>query len=292
MRIDEILKRKRTLSFEVFPPKRTDGERDKLYAAIDRLKTLKPDFVSVTFGAGGSGARNTVEIAEHILSEGIEPLAHITGGPMTPEGVDEVASQLKTAGVGNVLALRGDRPVDFDGEYCKYFPHATDLMERLKKFGFTMGAACYPEGHSESETLYEDLKNLKKKQDAGAKFLITQIFYDNSYYYRLVSEAARAGINVPIIPGVMPAISARNLGRIRAMCGSTIPMDLRNMLEVYRFGEAAMREAGLAYATYQIADLIAKGAPGIHIYIMNKAETALEICGRLSGVLDEYFKSI
>ena len=289
MRIDEILKNKRTLSFEVFPPKKAETETEKLFETIRELKKLRPDFISVTYGAGGSNARNAADIAGFIKAEGIEPLAHVTGGPSSPEEIDAVAKKLKELGVENVLALRGDKPVEFDGEYCKYFRHATDLQKYLNKYGFTLGAACYPEGHQECESLYADLENLKKKEECGAKFFITQIFYDNAYYYRLVSEARKIGITSPIIPGIMPVTNPKNIARIKSMCGSTIPIELRNMLEIYSKNPSLMREAGINYAVYQIMDLIAKGAPGVHLYIMNRADTALEIYDRLHNFFNELF---
>ena len=292
MRIDEILKKKRTLSFEVFPPKK-DGteELEKLYETIGKLKTLSPDFISVTYGAGGTNVRSAAEIAGYLKAEGLEPLAHITGGPSSPEQIDALAEKLKGLNVENVLALRGDRPTDYGAEYCKHFPHATDLLTHLSRYGFCAGAACYPEGHAESESLYADLENLKKKRESGAAFFITQMFFDNSYYYRLVNEARKMGIEVPIIPGIMPLTSVKNMSRIKSMCGSTIPIELRNMTEVYAATPEAMREVGINYAVYQICDLIAKGAPGVHIYTMNRADTAVEICKRLDNVIHEFFKT-
>ncbi|MDE6667982.1 MAG: methylenetetrahydrofolate reductase [Clostridia bacterium] len=292
MRIDEILSRKRTLSFEVFPPKK-DGEEElsKLYKTIDGLKELNPDFISVTYGASGSNARGSAEVAGYIKSIGLEPLAHITGGPSTPSDIDALAKKLVNLKVENVLALRGDRPVEYSEDYCKHFPHASDLEEYLSKYGFCMGAACYPEGHIESDTLYSDLENLKKKVESGAAFFITQMFFDNAYYYRLVHEAKKMGIDIPIIPGIMPLTGVKNLGRIKAMCGSTVPIELRNMIEVYSKSSAAFREVGLNYAVYQICDLIAKGAPGVHIYTMNRADTAAEIILRLKNVINEFFKA-
>lgn len=290
MRIDEILKKKRTLSFEVFPPKKNEADRSKIFATIDELKMLSPDFISVTYGAGGSNARNAAEIAGYIKRAGVEPLAHITGGPSSPEDIDRVAGELEALGVENVLALRGDRPADYDAEYCKYFAHATDLMDYLRRgHDFTLGAACYPEGHTECETLYADLVSMKKKQDSGASFFITQLFYDNSYYYRLVSEARRAGVTVPIIPGIMPLVNPKNIARIKSMCGSTIPLDFRNMIEIYSSTPSVMEEIGLNCAVYQIIDLVAKGAPGVHIYTMNNARTAIEIYSRLKKVFGGLF---
>ncbi|MDE5722064.1 MAG: methylenetetrahydrofolate reductase [Clostridia bacterium] len=292
MRIDDILKRKRTLSFEVFPPKKENcAEEDKLFRTIDGLKALNPDFISVTYGASGTNARSAAEIAGYVKSTGAEPLAHVTGGPSAPSDIDGLATKLKSFNVDNVLALRGDKPVEYDSEYCKYFKHASDLESYLSKYGFCMGAACYPEGHAESRTLYDDLENLKKKVECGASFFITQMFFDNAYYYRLVNEAKRSGINIPIIPGIMPLTAVKNIERVKSMCGSTIPIEFRNMIEVYSASPAAMREAGLNYAVYQICDLIAKGAPGIHVYTMNRADTAAEITARLKNIINEYFKA-
>lgn len=288
MKISDILSKKRTFSFEVFPPKKGGEEKIALENTIGQLKDLRPDFISVTYGAGGSNARDAVEISGYIKSCGIEPLAHITGGPSSPQDIDRVSSELETLGVENVLALRGDCPEYYQEEYCKYFKHATDLMEYIGN-RFCLGGACYPEGHTECETLKDDILNLKKKQDCGAKFLITQIFYDNSYYYRLVHEAQKMGVTVPIIPGIMPLISAKNIARVKSMCGSTVPLDFRNMIETYASRPTVMREIGINYAVYQIIDLIAKGAPGIHLYIMNRAGTAIEIHKRLETVFNELF---
>lgn len=290
MRIDEILSRKRTLSFEVFPPKKKEGEKEKIFSVIDELRSLSPDFISVTYGAGGSNSKNVVEIADYIQNKaGMNALAHITGGPSSPQDVDAVASALNEKGVENVLCLRGDRPQDFSAEYCKYFAHATDLARYLAPYGFTLGAACYPEGHIECETLYDDLVNMKKKEECGAKFFITQLFYDNSYYYRLVNEARRIGIGAPIIPGIMPLVNPKNIRRIKEMCGSAIPLEFRNMIEIYASRPAVMEEIGYNYAVYQIIDLIAKGAPGVHLYVMNNPKTAKAICSRLQSVLHELF---
>lgn len=290
MKISEILKTKRTLSFEVFPPKKDgSGEFENLCQTINTLKTLSPDFISVTYGAGGTNARSASDIAGYIKSCGLEPLAHVTGGPSSPEDIDALSKKLKSLNVENILALRGDRPAEYGAEYCRHFKHASDLLEYVSHYGFCAGAACYPEGHSESQTLYADLENLKKKSECGAEFFITQMFFDNSYYYRLVGEARKMGITSPIIPGIMPLTSVKNIVRIKAMCGSTIPLELRNMIEVYSSDPEAMREVGINYAVYQICDLVAKGAPGIHIYTMNRSDTAQEICKRLKSVINGFF---
>ncbi len=292
MKIIDILNRKKTLSFEVFPPKKDSDEINEIFCTIDELKELSPDFISVTYGAGGSNSKNTAEIASYIKNNvGIEALAHLTGGPSSPEQIDAIASELKEKNIENVLALRGDRPTDFEAEYCKYFKHATDLMEYLKPHGFSLAGACYPEGHSECLTLYDDLENMKKKQQMGAEFFITQLFYDNSYYYRLVNEARRIGITSPIIPGIMPLVKSSNINRIKNMCGSAIPLEFRNMIEIYRDKPAVMEEIGLNYAVYQIIDLIAKGAPGVHLYIMNHPHIAKEILNRMKCVFDDFFRA-
>ena len=275
MRIDEILSRKRTLSFEVFPPKKGEGAQEKIFSVIDGLRTLSPDFISVTYGAGGSNSRNTVEIADYIQNHAhVTALAHITGGPSTPADVDAVATALQAR---------------YTAQYCKYFAHATDLASYLAPYGFTMGAACYPEGHTECETLYADLVNMKKKEECGASFFITQLFYDNSYYYRLVNEARKIGVVSPIIPGIMPLVNPKNIRRIKEMCGSAIPLEFRNMIEIYASRPAVLEEIGYNYAVYQIIDLIAKGAPGIHLYVMNNPAAAHAICSRLERVLHEFF---
>ncbi|MBR6072679.1 MAG: methylenetetrahydrofolate reductase [Acholeplasmatales bacterium] len=290
MRIDEILKNKRTLSFETFPPKKGLDDLDKTKEVLSELAKLNPDFISVTYGAGGSNSKGNVEIASYIKNElNIESLAHLTGGPSKPEDIDNVVSELKKNNIENILALRGDKPIDFENEYCKYFKHATDLMDYLKKYNFTLAGACYPEGHIECNSLKEDLEYMKLKEECGAKFFITQIFFDNEYYYRLVSEARKMGITSPIIPGIMPLISPKSIQRTKSMCGSTIPLNYRNMLEFYQDKPEAFKELGYNYAVYQIMDLLAKGAPGIHLYVMNNAKCANEIVRRLENVIKEYF---
>ncbi len=289
MRIDEILQSKRTLSFEVFPPKREDADAEKIFATVKELAALSPDFISVTYGAGGSEAGRTAEVAAYIERLGIPALAHITGGTSSSEKVDALADELLRHGVQNVLALRGDKPEEGTLAFGKDFPHATDLMRRLSPRGFTLGAACYPEGHTECESLYADLCYMKLKEECGAKFFITQLFYDNAYYYRLVHEARKIGVRSPILPGVMPLVSAKNIPRIKNMCGAALPLDFRNMLEIYSSRPAVMRELGLNYAVYQITDLIAKGAPGVHLYVMNNVSVAREIFARLRNIIHEFF---
>ncbi|MCR5112843.1 MAG: methylenetetrahydrofolate reductase [Acholeplasmatales bacterium] len=290
MKIDEILKNKRTLSFETFPPKKGMDDLDKTKEVLKELAKLNPDFISVTYGAGGSNSKGNVELASYIKNElNIEALAHLTGGPSTPEDIDNVVKELKKNNIENILALRGDKPLDYEAEYCKYFKHATDLMEYLKDDGFTLAGAAYPEAHVEAISLKADLEFMKKKEELGAKFFVTQIFFDNEYYYRLVKEAREIGIKSPIIPGIMPLVSPKSIARTKSMCGSTIPLNYRNMLEFYQDKPKAFKELGYNYAVYQIMDLLAKGAPGIHLYVMNNTTTANEIVRRLENVIKEYF---
>ncbi len=290
MRISEILEKKRTLSFEVFPPKRYDEEIGKLYETIESLQKFRPDFISVTCGANGSNRRNNVEIAGFIKKLGIEPLAHVIGGPSSPEDITESLGALEAMDVQNLLTIRGDRPKEYTEDYCKYFAHATDLIRFIReRSSFSIAAACYPEGHQECDSLYEDLIHMKEKEELGADFFITQIFYDNNYYYRLVNEARRIGITKPIIPGIMPLLFPSSIKRTMEMCGLTIPLEYRNMLEYYKDRPKVFREIGLNYSVYQIMDLIAKGAPGVHLYIMNNARTAEEIAKRLPHVFEELF---
>jgi methylenetetrahydrofolate reductase (NADPH) len=290
MKINEIIENKRTLSFEVFPPKKGLDDIEKTKNILNELATLNPDFISVTCGAGGTGSKNNAILASYIKNElNIEAVAHVTGGPSSPEDIDNICKELKENNIENILALRGDKPVDFNDEYCKYFKHATDLMKYLNKYDFTYGGACYPEGHIESDSLYDDLKFMKVKEECGAKFFVTQIFYDNEYYYRLVTEARKLGITSPIIPGIMPLTSPKNIQRIRSMCGSTIPLNYRNMLEFYKDNPKAFKEVAFNYAVYQIIDLLAKGAPGIHLYVMNNYETAKEVTLRIENIIKEYF---
>ena len=291
MRINEILEKKRTLSFETFPPKKGLVEDiEKTKEVLKELAKLNPDFISVTYGAGGSNSKGNVQIASFIKNDlKIESLAHLTGGPSSPSDIDNVVSELKKNNIENILALRGDKPLDYEAEYCKYFKHATDLMDYLKKYDFSLAGACYPEGHVECDSLKQDLEYMKLKEEKGATFFVTQIFFDNEYYYRLVSEARKIGIKSPIIPGIMPLVSPKSIARTKSMCGSTIPLNYRNMLEFYQDKPNAFKELGYNYAVYQIMDLLAKGAPGIHLYVMNNVNTANEIVRRLENVIKEYF---
>lgn len=292
MKISEILKKKATISFEVFPPSSKSKNLASLYKTIVELSELNPDFISVTYGAAGSATGRTVEIASKIKNEfGIESVAHLTCISSTKEEVMKVCEELKENQVENILALRGDYPKNkkIQTEDLE-FHHASDLNEFIhEKFNgdFCLSGACYPEGHEEAKNLSDDLEALKKKVDAGAEYLITQIFYDNQYYYRLVKEARAIGITVPIIAGIMPATNAKSLKNTSKLCSCSIPYELSTMIENFYDSPEAMKEIGINYATRQIIELITNGVDGIHIYTMNKPEIAQSIFKSIPTILKD-----
>lgn len=292
MKIADILQTKATISFEVFPPKNKNGDLSSIYATIDELANLNPDFISVTYGAGGSTKGQTMEIASYIKQHGqIEALAHLTCMSASVQEIDTVLGDLAMHQIDNILALRGDYPRDHSlSENDLAFMHASDLMNHIREHHgstFCLAGACYPEGHQEANSFVEDLQMLKAKQDAGASFLITQIFYDNQYYYRLKKEARKRGITIPIIAGIMPVTNGRSLLHTAKMCGCSIPYDLSTMIASYDPYPQAMKEIGINYATSQIIDLITNGVDGIHIYTMNKPEIARAIFQAIPTVLKE-----
>lgn len=273
-------RRKPTLSFEVFPPKK-DGEFVSAFETLDELSTLHPDFISVTYGAGGSKSKKTIEIASYIQNTlSIPALAHLTCVGSTKEDILQICKSLKDANISNVLALRGDRPKDMSDEQFnnREFLHATDLMSFLQvSTDIHFAGACYPEKHYESFSLESDLNHLKEKQDAGAQFLITQLFFDNDYFYSFREKAAKKGIAIPICAGIMPITTAKQLGTTISLSGSSVPKALADLIATYGESPEDMRKAGLDYAIRQIRDLKENDIDGIHIYTMNKAKTAAEI---------------
>ena len=286
MRISDILNKKKTFSFEVFPPKPQASSINDIFTTIDELNQYKPDFISVTFKSTGDYAQNTIDLASYIQQHtSAEPLVHMTCGALDESDVDKLVLMLKKEHLDNVLALRGDKPADFNGDYLKSFKHASELMDYLQsKYDFCLAGACYPEGHIESESLYDDLVKLKMKQDAGASFLITQLFYDNNYYYRLVRVARNMGITIPIIPGIMPLTSATMFNKIMNMAGASIPFEMRILFDRFKDDKKAMYEIGVAYSVNQILELLANDADGIHIYTMNSAKVARDIYSRIQNV--------
>ena len=289
MRISEILNNKRTLSFEIFPPKKESTNIDSIYKTIDELSMLNPDFISVTYGAMGSTTKRTLEIAKYIKNvKHVEALAHLTGINTPHDEVLKLCNEFKMENIENIMSLRGDYPIGFDG--TPIFKYASELNEFIIKYyndDFCLGGGCYPETHLECGDLFEDLNNLKKKQDSGASFFITQVFFDNNYFYRFVREARNIGITVPIIAGIMPITSVKHIRKMYTMCGANVPVSLISMLEKYRDDEEAMREIGIAYATNQIIDLFANDVDGIHIYTMNKPENAKRIVDSIKNVLKD-----
>ncbi|MFV0394632.1 MAG: methylenetetrahydrofolate reductase [NAD(P)H] [Coprobacillaceae bacterium] len=293
MKIHTLLKRRPTLSFEIFPPKKQNNDISSIYDTIDALSKLKPDFISVTYGAGGSTTKNTVAIASKIKNDyGIEAVAHLSCIDSTKEQIYSLLTELKDNNIENILSLRGDYPLDYDKNAAPAdFKYASELNQFIEKEfpnTFCLSGACSPEVHQEAESLEQDLVALKEKVDAGAKYLITQIFYDNNYYYRLVREARKHGITVPIIAGIMPATNAKQLLRISKLSDCSIPYKLSAMIERFSHNPKAMQEVGLNYATYQIMDLIAHSADGIHLYTMNKPEIAMEIMKRMEHIKEEF----
>lgn len=284
--IDRIREEGVHISFEVFPPK-TDAGYASVLDATEKIAMLKPSYISVTYGAGGGTSKNTVNIASHIQKDlGVPSLAHLTCASSTKEEVAAVIGQLKEKGIENILALRGDIPKDAKFPLPEQYKHASELIQDIKKHGdFCIGAACYPEGHVESEHKDEDIRHLKEKVDCGVDFLTTQMFFDNAILYNFLYRIREKGITVPVLPGIMPVTSGKQIERICALSGTALPQ--RFLAIVDRFGDdpAAMTQAGVAYATDQIIDLIANGIQNIHIYSMNKPEVAAAIMRNLSEIV-------
>ncbi len=296
MRIrDQIDQHSPTLSFEFFPPKDEMGFWD-LYRTVEALRPLHPDYVSVTYGAGGGTRRKTVELVARIKSDiGIEPLAHITCVGASKDEIAGVLDDLKARGVENVLALRGDPP-EGTGLFAPVeggFAHANELVAFVReRYRFCLGAACYPEGHPESPSLDADLDHLKRKVDAGVDFLITQLFFDNADFLRFRERAQRGGIGVPIIAGIMPILSVKQIKRFTKMCGAKIPADLLNRIESVEDDAEAVRHVGTFHATQQCLGLIAEGVAGIHFYTLNRSTATRATFQYIKTELPRYRRGI
>jgi methylenetetrahydrofolate reductase (NADPH) len=281
MLIRDLLRRKRfTLSFEFFPPKR-EGSLEGLFETIRDLAGLSPDFISVTYGAGGSTRERSLEIASRVKKEfQTEVLSHLTCVQSSKDAIADILEAFRAENIENVLALRGDPP---DGGKTFMQPeggfrYAGDLVEFIKRREiFSIGVAGSPEGHIEAPSLEEDLKNLKHKVDAGADFIITQLFFDNHYFYRFRDRATSLGVAVPILPGVFPILNFKQIERIAGLCGASIPQSLAGKIEKVREKNEEVEKYGVEYAAKQMADLIANGAPGVHIYSMNRSEPVKRI---------------
>jgi methylenetetrahydrofolate reductase (NADPH) len=286
VRIDEIIAaaEEPIFSFEFFPPKTDAGER-VLGLALESLRQLGPDFVSVTYGAGGSSRGRTLELTKWIKQElGIEAMAHLSCVGATREELETILDDMRDGGIENILALRGDPP---RGE-TDWKPHpgglsySTELASLIQDgYGACIGGACFPEVHPEAPDIAHDLRFLKEKIDSGVSFLITQLFFDNELYFRFVDEARAAGIEVPILPGIMPITDLNQIKTITGMCGATIPTALREALDWRSHDPEAVHQLGVSYATLQCAELLARGAPGIHFYTLNRSPATRAILSAL-----------
>ena len=279
-----MLQKGRTISFEFFPPRNADGISGVLQT-VSELTAYCPDFISVTYGAGGSTRQFTEEITISAKeSAGVEVMAHLTCAGQTVDELDEVLQRLDGAGIENVIALRGDPP---RGEQAFTvteggFSHASELVSHLKaNYEFGIAAACYPEGHAEAVSLERDLEFAKLKVDNGADFLITQLFFDNDDYFAFADRAAAAGIDVPVLPGVLPVLSAPQIRRFTALCGSKIPADLDAELDRLGEDDDTVRELGIEYAARQVEELWDAGVPGVHFYVLNRSYSVSKILDRL-----------
>lgn len=285
MRIKDIFDKKTVFSFEVFPPKKTSSI-DTIYKTIDELHDLEPDFISVTYSAGGSGNGGLAcDIASRIKETGITPVIHLPCINYTREEISTTLDEIKSRGIENILALRGDINPDIPQKHD--FLHASDLITFIKSKGdFDIAGACYPEGHPDSENLFDDIMNLRKKVEAGADHLISQLFFDNNYFYEFREKAKLAGINVPIEAGIMPVVNKNQIERMVTTCGASLPNKFVKIMQKYEHNPDALRDAGIAYAVNQIIDLAANGVDGIHLYTMNNAYVARKISEAVSGVLN------
>lgn len=287
MKISEILaKNEPTLSFEVFPPK-----TDDLFAGVEKatneIASFHPDFMSVTYGAGGGTSMYTTAIAHNVQANYQVPsLAHLTCVNASKESIKERVLDLKEHGIENILALRGDLPQGVSSTDDWEFRHANELVEEIRKYGdFCIGGACYPEKHPEAKSSTQDILNMKRKVDAGCSFLTTQMFFDNNIFFNYMYKLRDAGINVPIVAGIMPVTNAKQMERILRLSQAFLPRRFVTLLDKYGDNPSAMRQAGIAYATDQIIDLLANGINAIHIYTMNKPDTAKKIQDNLSAIV-------
>ena len=289
MKIKDILHQRRTISFEFFPPRAADGIPGVIEVVND-LRRFRPDFVSVTYGAGGGTRAFTEAITTQLRREtDLTVMAHLTCVAQSRSEVHAVLQRLHAAGIANIIALRGDRPPDLNladaPPDADQFPHATDLIAHIRRnfdTDFGIAGAAYPEGHTESPSLDSDIAYARMKQDLGADFLITQLFYDNAHYYALRERAAAAGITIPIIPGVLPILNTPQIRRFTALCGATIPPQLDARLERHADDPRAVRSIGIEHAARQAQDLWHNGVPGIHFYVLNRAYSVSRILADLN----------
>ncbi len=286
MKISEIHNQKKcVLSFEIFPPKK-DDELKSIDKTLEILCELKPDFISVTFGAGGSSNNNkTIKIAKKIKEAyHVEPVVHLTCLYYSRAEIDEFCRELADEGIQNILALRGDRNPDFPQK--DDFIHASDLITYIKSKGdFCIAGACYPECHPESKNRVDEMRNLKKKTDAGAEVLLSQLFFDNDYFYHFTDDCRIAGIDVPITPGIMPVVNASQIKRMVTMCGASLPKRFERIIHRFETNKEALFDAGMSYALSQVIDLLANEVDGIHLYTMNNPTVARKICEGIRHII-------
>lgn len=286
MKISELFcKNKTVFSFEVFPPKK-DSPIETIYNTLYDLKCLNPDFISVTYGAGGNTAdSSTCEIASIIKNKyNIEPLAHITCVNSSKDNIDTVLNRFAENNIENVLALRGDINPEITPK--KDFKYASDLVKYIKnKSNFDIAGACYPEIHLEAKDIVDDLTNLKYKVDCGANHLISQLFFDNNCFYSFLEKARIAGINAPIEAGIMPVVNINSIKRMVSMCGASLPAKFTKIMQRYENNPDALRDAGIAYAVDQIVDLVSNGVDGIHLYTMNNPYVARKITENVGSII-------
>ena len=285
MKVSDILKKDTvTISCELFPPKQ-GAQLENYKKIVAEMAELKPAYISCTYGATGGTSDYTVEIADAINANHIPAIAHLTCASSTKEKVRSVITELKERKIENILALRGDIPEQADFPLPNQYHHAYELIEEIKSMGdFCIGGACYPEGHPEAATMDEDLDHLKEKVDAGCDYLTTQMFFDNSIYYNFMYKALKKGIQVPVVAGIMPVTNASQVKRIISLSGNLVPAKFTNIVDRFGNDPQAMKQAGIAYATEQIIDLIANGANHVHIYSMNKPDVAGAIMDNLSHI--------
>ena len=289
MKIRDLLtKDTLSVSFEVFPPK-TETVFESVKSATEKIAALRPAYMSVTYGAGGGTSRYTLKIAKNIKERyGVPSLAHLTCVSSTKETVAERIRDIREAGIENVMALRGDIPAEMQGQDRSQWPyrHAIDLVRELRAAGdFCIGAACYPEIHPESTDRKEDIRYLAEKVDAGVDFLTTQMFFDNNLLYSFLYRIREAGITVPVVPGIMPITNGRQVDRAIALSGSLVPQRFKALVDKFGSDPAAMKQAGIAYATDQIIDLYANGIRNVHVYSMNSPDVAERILSNLSDII-------
>lgn len=291
MKIDEIFEKKDLVfSFEIFPPK-TTSSIDTIYKTLEELKDLKPDFISVTYGAGGSLVNNkTTELSSLVKEKyGVEAVAHLTCINSTKDEIDCILNDLRGHGIENILALRGDVP---EGGVLKGdFKYAYELISHIKKRGdFNIAGACYPEGHVKEKSLKEDLIHLKLKEESGATHFISQLFFDNNYFYNFLEEKDKLNIKSSIEAGIMPVTNKAQIERLTSLCGVNLPEKFIKIVNKYEYDREALRDAGIAYAVEQIVDLVSSGVDGIHLYTMNNPYVAKKITESISSIINSINK--